>query len=338
MNKKALSIVLVLALIFTLNTSVLASPADSTSDELKQTQNNKKNLETKVSALDNEINGVLKKIDNNKKDMNKLANEMKNSELQLKSTENKLNNQQDLLKKRVRAMYMNGKSSYLQIVFSSKSFSDLLSNVNTVTSVMNFDNNILSNVEKEKKNILVQKENLSYANKQLQALKTSNESTLSKLNNDIKQEKTLLASATEKEKQLIDKQKAEEEAAARAKQLAAQKVATANNTRNTLNVSLFGGPAPVGKTISVVATAYSDNGCTSTGPHTSRNPGGYSTIAVDPRVIPLNSKVYVQGYGYAIAADTGGAIIGNRIDVFFPSDAECESWGVRTVSVTIISN
>ncbi|MFL0249316.1 3D domain-containing protein [Clostridium neuense] len=337
MNKKALSIVMVLALIFTLNTSVLASPADSTSDELKQTQNNKKNIETKVSALDNEINSVLKKIDNNKKDMNKLANEMKNSELQLKSTEDKLNNQQDLLKKRVRAMYMNGKSSYLQIVFSSKSFSDLLSNVNTVTSVMNFDNNILSNVEKEKKNILVQKENLGYANKQLEALKTSNETTLSKLNNDIKQEKTLLASATEKEKQLIAKQQAEQEAAAKAKQLAAQRVAASSN-QNTVNVPLLANPASAGKTISVVATAYSDNGCTSTGPHTSRNPGGYSTIAVDPRVIPLNSKVYVQGYGYAIAADTGGAIIGNRIDVFFPSDAECESWGVRTVSVTIVSN
>lgn len=331
MNKKALSIVLVLALILTLNTSVLASPADSTSDELKQTQNTKKSLEAKVSALDNEINSVLKKIDNNKKDMNKLANEMKNSELQLKATENTLNNQQDLLQKRVRAMYMNGKTSYLQIVFSSTSFSDLLSNVNTVTSVMDFDNNILNNVEKEKKNVLDQKENLSYANKKLEALKTSNETILSKLSSDIKQEKTLLASATEKEKTLIAKKQAEEAAAAKAKELAAQKNVV------SLAGSNIPAPATAGKSISVVATAYCDSGFTSYGPQTSRNANGYSTIAVDPRVIPLGAKVYVSGYGYAYAVDTGGDIIGNRIDVFFPTNAECESWGRRSVTVTILN-
>lgn len=337
MNKKALSIVLVLALILTLNTSVLASPADSTSDELKQTQNTKKSLEAKVSALDNEINSVLKKIDNNKKDMNKLANEMKDSESQLKATENTLNNQQDLLQKRVRAMYMNGKISYLQIVFSSTSFSNFLSNVNTVTSVMNFDNNILNNVEKEKKNVLDQKENLSYANKKLEALKTSNETILSKLSSDIKQEKTLLASATEKEKALIAKKQAEEEAAARAKELAAQKAASNNQNVVSLAGSNIPAPATAGKTISVVATAYCDSGFTSYGPQTSRNANGYSIIAVDPRVISLGSRVYVQGYGYAYADDTGGDIIGNRIDVYFPTEAECESWGKRSVTVTVLN-
>lgn len=335
MTKKALSIFMVLALILTLNTSVFASPTDSTSDELKQAQNDKKNIESKVNALDTEINGVLKKIDDNKKDMNKLADAMKNSELQLKSTEDKLNNQQALLQRRVRTMYMNDKNSYLQILLSSKSFSDLLSNVNTVTNVMDYDNNVVSNVQKEKKNILAQKESLSYANKKLEALKASNESILSKLNSDIKQEKTLLASATEKEKALIAKKQAEE-AAAKAKELAAQKAASSNS--NISNVTILAGPVSAGKTISVLATAYCDNGFTSyEGGHTSRNASGYSTIAVDPRVIPLGSRVYVQGYGYAIANDTGGDIIGNRIDVFFPTNAECNSWGRRTVTVTVLN-
>lgn len=335
MSKKALSIFMVLALILTLNTSVFASPTDSTSDELKQAQNNKKDLESKVNALDNEINGVLKKIDDNKKNMNKLALDMKNSEAQLKNTEDKLNNQQALLQKRVRTMYMNDKNSYLQIVFSSKSFSDLLSNVNTVTSVMNYDNNIVNNVEKERKNILVQKENLSYANKKLEALKASNESILSKLSSDISQEKSLLASATEKEKALIAKQKAEQEAAAKAKAAAAAAAASSNS--NTSNVPIPVGPVSAGKTISVVATAYCDDGFTSKGQHTTRNASGYSTIAVDPRVIPLGSSVYVQGYGYALAVDTGGDIIGNRIDVYFPTEAECESWGRRSVTVTVLN-
>ena len=59
-------------------------------------------------------------------------------------------------------------------------------------------------------------------------------------------------------------------------------------------------------------------------------------IAVDPRVIPLGTHVYVPGYGYAVAADTGGAIRGNRIDLCFGSYAEAISWGRRTVTITII--
>ncbi|AHF05696.1 3D domain-containing protein [Desulfitobacterium metallireducens] len=59
-------------------------------------------------------------------------------------------------------------------------------------------------------------------------------------------------------------------------------------------------------------------------------------IAVDPRVIPLGTQVYIEDYGYAVAADTGGAIKGNIIDVFFPSLQHCISWGRRPVQVYIL--
>ena len=64
----------------------------------------------------------------------------------------------------------------------------------------------------------------------------------------------------------------------------------------------------------LVTLAY---GITSTGARAERDPNGYSTIAVDPRVIPLGTKLYVDGYGYAIAEDIGGAIKGNHIDLYF---------------------
>ncbi|MEA4900222.1 3D domain-containing protein [Desulfitobacterium sp.] len=60
-------------------------------------------------------------------------------------------------------------------------------------------------------------------------------------------------------------------------------------------------------------------------------------IAVDPRVIPLGTQVYVEGYGYAVAADTGGLIKGNIIDVFFPSFQRCINWGRRPVKVYVIN-
>ena len=89
--------------------------------------------------------------------------------------------------------------------------------------------------------------------------------------------------------------------------------------------------------LNCVATAYSGDRTTATGRSPVRNPGGMSTIAVDPSVIPLGSKVYVEGYGYAIAADTGGAIKGNIIDLFLNSSSECWSWGRRPVTVLVVA-
>jgi 3D (Asp-Asp-Asp) domain-containing protein len=63
---------------------------------------------------------------------------------------------------------------------------------------------------------------------------------------------------------------------------------------------------------------------------------GRGVIAVDPRVIPLGTRVYVDGYGYAIAADTGGAIKGRIIDVCFPTRREALQWGRRMVKVRIL--
>lgn len=59
-------------------------------------------------------------------------------------------------------------------------------------------------------------------------------------------------------------------------------------------------------------------------------------IAVDPKVIAKGSEVYVEGYGYAIAADTDGAIRGNRMDVFFPTLRQCGDWGRKSVLVYVI--
>ncbi|WP_054788101.1 3D domain-containing protein [Gracilibacillus sp. JCM 18966] len=59
-------------------------------------------------------------------------------------------------------------------------------------------------------------------------------------------------------------------------------------------------------------------------------------VAVDPDVIPLGTRVHVEGYGEAIAGDTGGAIKGNRIDVHVPTKDEAFDWGRKQVDVTIL--
>ncbi|MED0992721.1 cell wall-binding protein EntA [Bacillus nitratireducens] len=101
-----------------------------------------------------------------------------------------------------------------------------------------------------------------------------------------------------------------------------------------------------GRELTVVATAYtahpSENGgtyggrvLTAMGHDLTANPN-MKMIAVDPKVIPLGSKVWVEGYGEAIAGDTGGAIKGNRIDILLGSDSASQKWGRKTVKVKIL--
>ncbi len=102
-----------------------------------------------------------------------------------------------------------------------------------------------------------------------------------------------------------------------------------------------GSNEPAGKEFYVSSTAYTANcnGCsgyTATGINLRANPN-IKVIAVDPRVIPLGTKVYVEGYGYAIAADKGSAIKGNKIDVFFASKADAYRWGRKKVKIKILN-
>lgn len=88
--------------------------------------------------------------------------------------------------------------------------------------------------------------------------------------------------------------------------------------------------------LNVVATGYTpgDPGCTGityTGTKASRG-----TIAVDPKVIPFGTKLYIPGYGYGVAADTGGAIKGNKIDLCYESRTEALNWGIKNITVYIV--
>lgn len=86
--------------------------------------------------------------------------------------------------------------------------------------------------------------------------------------------------------------------------------------------------------LTVVATAYSNpGGYTATGAA-----AGYGDVAVDPSVIPLGTKLYIPGYGYGIANDTGGAIQGYRIDLCFNSVAQAWDFGRQMVKVYIVGH
>ncbi|MGB9802914.1 ubiquitin-like domain-containing protein [Desulfofundulus sp.] len=97
-------------------------------------------------------------------------------------------------------------------------------------------------------------------------------------------------------------------------------------------VSRGGRDVRFSRVIAMVATAY-----TYTGNNTAC--GVYprvGIVAVDPRLIPLGTRLYVEGYGYATALDVGSSVRGNRIDLFMESAAEARRWGVRRVNVYVL--
>lgn len=349
---------MMLVLTITISSNTFAAPTTDESAELKQTQDNKKQIQGKMDTLNKQIDDIIKKVDTNKNDMNKIDANIKSTEAKLKDLEEHSKEQNELFKKRLRALYISGGgSNYLDVILGSKTLSDFVSSLDSISTIMKYDNNLASQLKEQTDNIAKQKDALNNENKRLSALKSSNEATLANLNNDIKQQNQLLVQATAKENNLIAQQKAREaaeaaaaQAAEKARELAAQQAANANASKQVASNSPTstssptvinrGGSSPIGfsNVLDMQATAYSDDGFTASGARTSRNPNGYSTIAVDPRVIPLGSRVYVEGYGYAIASDIGGAIQGNIIDLFLPSNDEANNWGRRSVKVYIIGN
>ena len=157
-----------------------------------------------------------------------------------------------------------------------------------------------------------------------------------------------IAADKEVENQRIAAEKARQEreakeAAKQAQQSQAQTSASSQNQVVTPSQPTTTTPAVSGSaggrvmTMESTAYSYSEAGAsyfTASGTDLRANP---MAIAVDPSVIPLGTLVEVQGYGVALALDTGGAIKGNIIDVHFPTVAQCKVWGRRMVQVRILS-
>ncbi|KAA0966358.1 LysM peptidoglycan-binding domain-containing protein [Sporosarcina sp. ANT_H38] len=109
-----------------------------------------------------------------------------------------------------------------------------------------------------------------------------------------------------------------------------------SSTNNVVNNAV----ASATKEMTVTATAYTANcegctGITAAGIDLLSNPN-QKVIAVDPTVIPMGTRVWVEGYGEAIAGDTGGAIKGKKIDVYMENEQDALNWGRKTVTIKIL--
>jgi 3D (Asp-Asp-Asp) domain-containing protein len=91
------------------------------------------------------------------------------------------------------------------------------------------------------------------------------------------------------------------------------------------------------QSLMMTATGYSPYEGSGTGRCATGMRAGYGVVAVDPRVIRLGSRLYIRGYGYAVAGDTGGAIRGHRIDLGSATYSEAAQVGRRRVQVWVLA-
>lgn len=99
-------------------------------------------------------------------------------------------------------------------------------------------------------------------------------------------------------------------------------------SNNATNNSIKGG-----RKMNVSATAYSGDTVTATG-----TTPKWGTIAVDPRIIPYGTRVYIPKFNMTfVAEDCGGGIKGNKIDIFMNSSSQCYNWGVKNIEIYILS-
>jgi 3D (Asp-Asp-Asp) domain-containing protein len=136
---------------------------------------------------------------------------------------------------------------------------------------------------------------------------------------------------------LVGSLRAREAEAARLRVDAARVIRELARTTPRLSTPPGGARAPetesqpsAGSLLTVIASGYAIAGQTASG-----LPAGVGTVAVDPAVIPLGAALTIPGYGDGVAADTGGAVQGAAIDLWFQTEAEARAWGRRAVTIVV---
>lgn len=327
-------------------------------EEVKDIQENVQALENQISTNEKSLAEVEAKISETQKII-----AQKKEEIVLLL--DKVYAREGIMEKRLVALQHSDRTTVvIETLINSESIGNFFERVGAVATLLDADQKIidqqeadLKQIEEDKKEIDRQQQLLHTQQSDLEAKKAELEKNRVKRNEAlaVMQEKYQKLSAeinlAEKEKSTIQSQitsisdKLEkEQAAAKARAVelakakkaqeeaqAQQTVAPPTNNKDTSTVS--------GKEMYVSATAYSHedtkNDVTYLGYNIKKNPN-MKLIAVDPGVIPLGSKVWVEGYGVAIAGDTGGAIIGHKIDVLMPSSAKALQWGRKTVKIVVL--
>lgn len=333
--------------------------------EVHNLQSELQTLENDIASNKEEMTGIEQKIAEIKQTIEKKKEE-------IVVLEDKVLARKGVMEERLVSMQHNDQASLvIEILVNSDSLSELVQRATAVTTILSADKSLLEQQKSDLKKIEEEKAAIDEQEKLLQEQYKTLSSNQAALEGNMQKRQEVLTAAQEKYDSVVSEiTLAEEENAAIQEQIKQaqaslardQQEAAARAATITQQAEAASAPAPApapapstattsnttsnnisttnsGKEIYVSATAYSHEGSatglTATGINIKANPN-MKLIAVDPSVIPLGSRVWVEGYGEAIAGDTGGAIKGHKIDVLMPSTAACITWGRKTVRVVIL--
>lgn len=332
--------------------------------EIKETIDEVTRLQKELNAKEEKIQQIQLEIDEKEEKVQTYYDEFQATMNEVSRLNELIKTRNEILKNRLASYQESGGSmSFIEVIFGATSFNDFISRINSIHTITSADQELIKQQEDDKVKVEKLQEELTEKIKDQESMIKEVEEkqqtvrdekeTIQKEASELKKKQVSLEKSLEKlehkDKELAQKEKEYK------KQLttSTKKEKTSSNNKvekgsnkpknNTSTKGSGTGRLKVGETRTMEATAYGPDckGCsgyTATGmkvlPY-----NGQKVIAVDPSVIPLGSVVKVEGYGIAVAADTGGAIKGNKIDVLFPSekDPEVNEWGRKHVEVTLIS-
>ncbi|WP_400245368.1 3D domain-containing protein [Niallia sp. JL1B1071] len=324
--------------------------------ELEAVQEDLKAVETVMQQNKEKIANLQAKIEETQQQIEKKKEE-------IVVLEDKVLARKDVMKERLVSLQNTDQTNVvLEVLLNAKDFADFISRATAISIIFDGDKNILDQqeadlkkIEKEKLAIDQQEEELTGQYDQLAASQNELQQNLAKRKDAVSAVQKKFASIS-KEVQLAESQKnavlaqiSEAESALKKDQEEVKKNNVVVKVSTSDKVASVSSKASSSKSTSksssnkdviyVTATAYSHQDTksdyTALGYNIKKNKN-MKLIAVDPAVIPLGSKVWVEGYGEAIAGDTGGAIRGHKIDVLMSSTSKAKAWGRKTVKIKIL--
>jgi cystine transport system substrate-binding protein len=226
---------------------------------------------------------------------------------------------------RLAVLYEQGDSDPLAIVLGASSVADALGNLDSLDRIADQDRIVIEQTRHAKRNAAALSRELAAKERNLVGLaQEASQSTLV-LERARSQRASYLATLASRQR-LNAASIAAYQQQALAVEAKARELTAVSPTEPSSPTPI----APGGRSLTVVATGYSIHGHTATGA-----PTGWGVVAVDPNVIPLGTRLSIPGYGSGVAADTGSAVHGATIDLWFPTVAQARAWGRRTVTISL---
>jgi peptidoglycan hydrolase CwlO-like protein len=216
LRKRIISLIVTIGLVATISMPTLADPlSDKLSNQKKQLEQQKSdynkshsnvgNIEISIEKLDSDIEKMYTEVEKVESKIGDTEDQIQETTKNIQVAQDNIKSEEDLFNKRMRSMYMNGVDSYLEVILDSEGVEDLISRVDNIKKIVEYDNKIIGELTAKKSVIETKKTTLQTEKASLVVLKTDNENKLGKLKDKKDEQNILIAQAKEQEQSYSNK-------------------------------------------------------------------------------------------------------------------------------------